>query len=209
MKIILATRNSGKVKEFKQLVEYLDVLAPIDLVPLSKIADAPEVNEDGHTFEDNAIIKARTVAGATGEWCLADDSGLCVTELHGRPGVTSARYAGPNATDEQNNARLMEELKGVPKDKRQACFRCALAFSDPTGKTILTVGECIGIITTKPAGESGFGYDPYFYIPGLKQTMAEVGAAIKNKISHRALAVKELASMLSSDPRFNYRINRK
>jgi non-canonical purine NTP pyrophosphatase (RdgB/HAM1 family) len=209
VKIILATHNPGKIREFNNLVEYLDVIAPVNLVPLSKISEAPQINEDGHTFEDNAVIKARTIARATGEWCLADDSGLCVSALHGRPGINSARYAGTNATDEQNNAKLMDELKDVPKQKRQACYRCALAFSDPTGKTILTVGECIGLITKKPAGEFGFGYDPYFYVPHLKQTMAEVGMDIKNKMSHRALAIKELASMLSTDPRFHCRIDKK
>jgi len=187
-RIVLATRNQGKVKEFNKLFAALGWEA----VSLGEYPDAPEVIEDGETFEANAVKKAVTIANALQMTAVADDSGLEVDALGGRPGVYSARYAGEHATDEENWRKLLEELKEVPMAKRTARFRCTLAFVEPGGEPIVATGSCEGIILHEPSGTGGFGYDPVFYLPERMCTMAQLSPEEKNQISHRAVAMRKL-----------------
>jgi len=182
--VILATTNTGKVRELVALLADLPA-------SVSSLADWPEpikVIEDGITFEENAIKKAKEVAQRTGKIALADDSGLEVDALGGAPGVYSARFAGENATDAENNQKLLEMLQGIPLPKRTARFRCAVAIATPQGKVVTTMGTCEGLIGEMPQGEHGFGYDPLFYVPEYGKTFAELELVIKNQISHRAKA---------------------
>jgi XTP/dITP diphosphohydrolase len=156
-----------------------------------------EVDEDQETFAGNAWKKATEIAVATGIACLADDSGLEVDALGGRPGVFSARYSGEDATDASNNRKLLEELRGVADDRRTARFRCAIAVVDPGGRLLAaTDGVCEGRIGHEPKGLHGFGYDPLFIPDGYSQTLAELGPETKNAISHRAKAAAKLVSLL-------------
>ena len=188
MNIVLATKNKGKVRELENLLADLD----IHIIPMSDFPQIGEIEESGETFEENALIKAREVARMTGHMAMADDSGLAVHALDGRPGVYSARFAGPGAGDEANNRKLLEELKGVPIGKRSAAFICFMAVADPSGKSITASGSCEGIIKEIPSGDGGFGYDPLFYVENYGCTMAELAPQIKNRISHRGRAVAEL-----------------
>jgi XTP/dITP diphosphohydrolase len=191
-RLLLATRNRGKLAEIAQALADLDIeLAGLDAYP-----EAPEVEEDGATFEENALKKAREVAAATGCLTLADDSGLEVDALKGAPGVRSARFAGEGATDESNNARLLRELEGVPEKGRGASFRCVLAVCQPDGACQTCQGELRGSITTGPRGEWGFGYDPLFVPEGYAGTISELGGEVKARISHRAKALAELRRLL-------------
>jgi XTP/dITP diphosphohydrolase len=200
MKLLLATRNRGKVREFRALfagVPGLEVLS-IDDVPA-----VPEVVEDGATFEDNARKKALEIARATGLLVLSDDSGLEVDALAGRPGVYSARYAGQGASDADNNAKLIAELRALdlPDARRTARYRVVLALAAPDGPLAteprLEVGACEGRIALEPRGEDGFGYDPYFVPAGFDRTMAELTMQEKNRISHRAQAADEMRRFLA------------
>ena len=191
-KAVLATRNKGKVKEFSELL--LGVVA--NVVSLDDLEDPPEVVEDGETFKDNALKKARAICEYSGLPALADDSGLEVDALGGRPGVYSARYAGAGASDSDNYEKLLEELGDDPD--RRARFVCVLALVFPDGKEITSEGECPGMITDGPRGEGGFGYDPVFYVPGKAKTMAELPPEVKNELSHRARAVRNLIEILGS-----------
>nr|WP_206529486.1 XTP/dITP diphosphatase [Brevibacillus sp. SYP-B805] len=184
----MATRNQGKVREFERL------FAPLgwEVHSLAAYPDAPEVIEDGETFAANAIKKAVTIAEALGMAAVADDSGLEVDALGGRPGVYSARYAGEKASDEENWRKLLLELKDVPLEKRTARFRCVLAYVEPGGEPILASGSCEGVILPEPAGTNGFGYDPVFFLPGRNCTMAQLDPDVKNRISHRAQAMQSL-----------------
>lgn len=190
--IVVATRNQGKVAEIKGAIEHLGVTVR----SLSEFSAIPEAVEDGLTFEDNAIIKARYYAAHTGYACLADDSGLEVDALGGQPGVYSARYAGENADDAANNSKLLAALENVPPERRTARFRCVLAFADKTGTVITADGSCEGIILDTPQGQGGFGYDPLFFMPELGKTLAEVSVTEKNAISHRGRALKNIVPKL-------------
>lgn len=195
MKLVLATRNRGKVKELAGLLEPLGV----EVVPLDEYPGVSEVEEDGNTFKANAIKKAMAVSGATGQVALADDSGLEVDYLGGAPGVYSARFAGEHKDDRANNQKLLQLMKNVPPEKRTARFRCVVAVATPEGQVFTTEGACEGIIGAEPKGEKGFGYDPLFIIPEFGKTFAELDLDVKNRISHRgrafALAVEIIAGI--------------
>lgn len=195
MKVVLATRNQGKVREFAYSLSNLGW--EITALPES----VPPVTEDGATFEENARKKAETVANLLNLPVLADDSGLQVDALEGRPGVFSARFAGKHASDEANNRKLLHELTGVPAGKRTARFVCALAYAVPGEPTVMVRGECEGVILGELKGNDGFGYDPLFYVPEAKKTFGELSLAEKNRISHRARAIQSLIQVLSAEGR--------
>ena len=181
MKLLFATRNVGKLRELRDLVG-----PAVEVESLLGRPDVLELAEAGETFEENARQKAIDCARAAGMAALADDSGLCVDALGGRPGVRSARYApGP---DEARTEKLLLEMAGVPEQKRGASFRCALCLALPDGWNAIEVGECRGRIALAPKGHNGFGYDPVFFLPDLKRTMAELSPQEKARISHRARA---------------------
>jgi XTP/dITP diphosphohydrolase len=186
-KLVIATKNKGKLTEFKRMLGEW----PVEILSL---LDFPKINiiENGSSFEENAIIKAKTVCEATGHAALADDSGLEVDALGGRPGIYTARYAGPNATDEENIKKLLSEMKDIPWEKRQARFVCSLALYFPDGKVHVANGYLEGIIDLEPKGDGGFGYDPVFYLPTYGKTIAQIPKDEKNKISHRAKALQKL-----------------
>ena len=196
--LVMATRNAGKVRELAELLRDLDVR----LLSLNDFPELPEIPETGATFADNALAKAQTVAGLTGLPALADDSGLEVEALGGRPGVFSARYAQDRTgkatpTDEQNWQKLLDELRDVPPEKRQARFVCEIALAWPQGRLITTRGELTGAIALKPRGTRGFGYDPVFWLSDYQATVAELDPAVKNRISHRGRALQELKHILA------------
>ena len=184
-KLVLATNNIHKIREISQIIEGL----PIDLLSKNDFDNFPDVEETGKILEDNAILKARAIYDFTGLPSMADDSGLEVKALNGEPGVNSARYAGPGCTFADNNRKLLGALSGVPEDHRQAAFRCVIAICFGPQDIEVVEGKVNGYITEEIRGQEGFGYDPVFYYPELKQTFAEISAEEKNKISHRALAV--------------------
>jgi len=183
--IVLASRNPKKIKELKALLADL----PVRVLSLDDFCGVPEVEETGQTFAENAEIKAKTVAQATGLISVADDSGLEVDALGGQPGVYSNRFAGPDATDRDKYMRILELLQGVPDDNRTARFHAAVAVATPEGETVVVEGTCEGRIAREPRGEGGFGYDPIFYLPEFGRTMAELPPDVKNQISHRAKAM--------------------
>ena len=193
MKLVLASRNTGKIEELKALLAPLNV----EVVSLRDFPDLPEVAEDGATFAENAIQKARAVAAATGLLALADDSGLEVDYLNGAPGVFSARFAGAGHDDRANNEKLLHLLAGVPPEKRTARFRCVVAIATPDGDIYTAEGACAGVITGEPRGDRGFGYDPLFFVPHLGKTFAELEPAVKNAISHRAQALAGAREILT------------
>jgi len=193
-RLLLATNNQGKVREYKRLLEGV----PFTLITPAEVGIEANVEENGETFEENAILKATTMTAASGLPSLADDSGLEVYALNGEPGVRSARYAGPNATDAQKVSFLLKKLKNVPEGLRQARFRCVIAIALPGGRVELASGECEGEITLEPRGGQGFGYDPVFFIPVLNKTMAELPPDIKNQISHRARAAEKARVLLEN-----------
>ncbi|MGB9588226.1 MAG: XTP/dITP diphosphatase [Armatimonadota bacterium] len=183
--IVLASRNPKKIKELKALLADL----PVRVISLDDFCGVPEVEETGQTFAENAEIKAKTVAQATGLISVADDSGLEVDALGGQPGVYSNRFAGPDATDRDKYMRILELLQGVSDDNRTARFHAAVAVATPEGETVVVEGTCEGRIAREPRGEGGFGYDPIFYLPEFGRTMAELPPDVKNQISHRAKAM--------------------
>jgi XTP/dITP diphosphohydrolase len=191
-KILIATTNQGKMKEIRNLVKGL----PAVFLSLSEVPDVPEIFEDGTTFEENALKKARAISQSTGMVTLADDSGLCVDALDGRPGVLSARYAGENASDEEKYLRILEEMQNIPDSERSARFECALALVIPDGEEVIFRGVCEGRITRAPRGSSGFGYDPIFYFEEAGCTFAEMDRESKNQVSHRGRALREFAKFL-------------
>ena len=164
----------------------------IEILPLDAFPEIGKIVEDGKSFFENAMKKAKTVSEKTGLLAIADDSGLEVDALGGRPGIYSARFAGENATDKENNERLLMEMKDIPLEKRGAQFRCVMVAYRPDGKWIKTEGICRGTITTEPRGEKGFGYDPVFLPEGHDKTMAELSMEEKNRISHRGKALAAL-----------------
>jgi XTP/dITP diphosphohydrolase len=197
MKLVLATANVGKQREFAALLSPLGVQ-----LLLSSALGIDSAAETGATFEANALLKARHAAGASGLPALADDSGLEVDALDGRPGVYSARYAGAQATEAENNARLLSELAGVPPQRRSARYRCVLALVRDAADTapLIASGSWEGRIALQPAGNGGFGYDPLFLPEGLEVSAAELPAGRKNALSHRARALAALVKQLERSP---------
>jgi len=191
-RLLLATNNRGKARELKELLRELS----FELVLPGELGITTGVEETGGSLEENARLKATVLARESRLLALADDSGLEVDALGGEPGPLSARYAGEGASDKDRVDYLLAKLKGVPREKRTARFRCVIAIATPEGKVALCSGECQGLITFGPRGEKGFGYDPVFYFPGLDKTMAELPLDIKNKVSHRGEAAREAVKYL-------------
>ena len=183
--LVIATGNPGKTLEIRDLLKGF----PINIKNLDDFGPIPPVVEDGDTFDENAYKKASFVSKILGYPALADDSGLVVEALDGAPGVYSARYAGENASDQQRYIKLLDEMKG--QTNRQAAFECVISLAVPTGAALTYEGRCEGLITEKPAGDGGFGYDPVFYYPPLKKTFGELSREEKSRISHRGKALKE------------------
>ncbi|MFE4354054.1 XTP/dITP diphosphatase [Peribacillus butanolivorans] len=190
--VIIATKNKGKAKEFESLFS----TKGYEVKTLLDVPDAPDVEETGTTFEENAILKAEAIAHQLGHFVIADDSGLIVDALDGRPGVYSARYAGESKSDEANTKKVLQELEGVPEAERTARFYCALALASPNQETITVSGTMEGLITEQPSGTNGFGYDPVFFVKEQGKTNAELTKEEKNQISHRAHALKALDEKL-------------
>ncbi len=195
MKIVLATRNKGKMKELEDI--FGEYGFNVELVGLDLFPDIGEIKETGTTFLENALIKAKTVAEYTNFVTVADDSGLEIDALEGAPGIFSARFAGEQASDEENNKKVLDLLKGVPLSKRTARFRCVIVAYKPSGKYIATEGIWEGRIAIEPRGSNGFGYDPIFEDLETGLTAAEMSIWEKNKKSHRFKAIKSLAEQWS------------
>ncbi len=187
--VVLATGNAGKAHELSKMLEDLDIK-----IALQSDFNVPEAEETGLTFIENAIIKARNACEHTGLPAIADDSGIEVDALNGKPGIYSAHFAGPDRNDDDNNQKLIESLALVPKEQRTARYRAALVYmrhaADPS--PLIAQGSWEGVIIDTPHGENGFGYDPYFYIPELGKTGAELEPEFKNEVSHRAKALRKL-----------------
>ena len=184
--LVLGTRNRGKIAEFEDLFRETG----IEIRSLNDFGPIPPVVEDGETFEDNAVLKARFTARVLGLPAIADDSGLTVKALGGEPGVFSARFAGEGATDRENNLKLLSRMKGI--EDREAAFICILAIAVPRGPALIYEGICEGLISKELTTGHGFGYDPLFYYPPLKKTFAQMTQAEKNRVSHRGKAMEEL-----------------
>jgi XTP/dITP diphosphohydrolase len=185
--LLVATRNAGKIREIRLLLkEY-----PIKVSSLLDYPDMPEIVEDGDTFEANAKKKALVIAKHTGRIVMGEDSGLSVEGLDGRPGVYSARYAGEKATDQENNNKLLKEVRGMPLSKRKACYHSYIALADPKGIIGVVSGTCHGTIAEVPRGTNGFGYDPLFIVSTHHKTFGQLNPAIKAEVSHRAWALKK------------------
>ena len=196
--LLLATRNRGKLRELADLLGDI----PFELVSLDDVGIAVDVEETGATFEENAILKAETYRDLSGMLTLADDSGLEVDALGGEPGVRSARYAGPDASDSDRIRLILSNLASsvTPECEWTARFRCVIAVAAPGRQTRLYSGVCEGRIVHEPRGDNGFGYDPVFLFPDLCLTMAELTAEQKNAVSHRAMAVREVMTALTGAP---------
>ncbi|OGQ99021.1 MAG: Non-canonical purine NTP pyrophosphatase [Deltaproteobacteria bacterium RIFOXYD12_FULL_55_16] len=186
--LVLATRNKGKLKEFKELLKDF----PVEIRSLADFGPIPEVIEDGATFDDNAYKKALFTAKVLGLPAIADDSGLAVEALGGAPGVYSARYAGEKASDTENTAKLLKDMEGIAN--RKATFHCLISIAVPSGPALTYEGTCEGELLTAPRGDDGFGYDPVFFSPELGKTFAELSMAEKNQVSHRGRAMAEMAA---------------
>ena len=184
--LVLATRNKGKKREFELLFNGL----PVEIKGVSEFQNIPEFEEEGSTFEEIAINKAKFVSKALDLPAIADDSGLTVEALNGAPGIFSARYAGKSATNGQNNRKLLEKMTG--KENRNAAFVCSIAISKPTDQVLTYAGRCSGIILDEPAGTNGFGYDPFFYYSPLGKTFAQLSVEEKSRVSHRGQAMRKL-----------------
>jgi len=191
-KLLLATSNPGKIREYRLLLDGLGYL--ITTPPEEGIAEV--IAESGSTYEQNARLKAVVYARSSRLTTLADDSGLEVDALNGEPGIQSARFAGEAATDTEKVSLLLAKLQGVPWERRTACFKCVIAIVGPRGRAEICRGECHGMIAFEPKGKSGFGYDPIFVLPETGKTMAELPAEIKNQISHRARASQKARQVL-------------
>lgn len=191
-KIVVATKNKGKIKEMIHAFANL----PVELHSLSEFGDLPDAIEDGKTFQENAIKKARFYMEQTGCACLADDSGLEIAVLDGAPGIYSARFAGYHADDAANNQKVLDELAAKNVTSSDAQYVCALAFVDTDGTVFVKEGICAGIIRNFAEGTNGFGYDPYFFVPKLEKTMASISLEAKNAISHRGKAIEAMEKEL-------------
>ncbi|MGA1825009.1 MAG: XTP/dITP diphosphatase [bacterium] len=192
--IIVATYNAHKAREIAQI--WSDYNLGLTIVSLTNLGARMELEETGNSFAENALQKALQVATTTSYPVLADDSGLIVDALNGRPGIFSARYAGLHSTDLQNNKKLISELKSIPYEQRKARFKCVMALIWTDKKIYQEEGVCEGFITLQSAGDNGFGYDPYFFLPEYNMTMAQLNPEIKNKISHRAIALRKIAQKI-------------
>lgn len=192
--VIIATKNQGKAKEFAAIFTPRGYIVRT----LLDFPDIADVEETGQTFEENAILKAEVVSRQLRKMVISDDSGLIIDALGGKPGIYSARYAGENKDDQANINKVLKELAGVPLEKRTARFYCALALAAPGQKTITVSGTCEGHILEEQRGSNGFGYDPLFFVAEKGLSMAEMSASYKNKISHRANALKKLDDILDS-----------
>ncbi|TAK07869.1 XTP/dITP diphosphatase [bacterium] len=195
MELLVATTNAAKLAEIEAVLKDI----PVQVLSLSALGGSPKVVEDGKTFEENALKKARTLAEFSGFLTLADDSGLEVDALDGAPGILSARYSGENANDARNNEKLLRVLAGLPQEKRGARFVCVIALCSPIssdGRERVFRGECEGWIALEPRGENGFGYDPLFFYPPLGKTFAEIDRETKGRFSHRGKALAKLKRAL-------------
>lgn len=186
MKVIIATKNKNKIKEISSILKWKNV----QWLSLEDFPNIPPIIEDSNSFQGNAVKKAVTVALQTHCWTIADDSGLEVEYLKGEPGILSARYAGQNATDEENNKKLLEKMRDATT--RNAEFCCVIAVASPKGRVQIVEGRCKGRITDRPIGNFGFGYDPLFIPEGYNETFAQMSEETKNNISHRAIALKRV-----------------
>ncbi|MER2120541.1 MAG: XTP/dITP diphosphatase [Solibacillus sp.] len=190
--VVIATKNKGKAKDFEALFGPFGY----EVVTMFEVAPDVEIEETGTTFEENAILKAETLANMLGQIVIADDSGLAIDALNGEPGVYSARYAGDH-DDEANMVKVLENMKDVPDEQRTARFCCALAIAGPNMETKTVFGTCEGVIAREKKGTNGFGYDPIFYVPALEKHMAELSGEEKGAISHRGNAIRKLALQLA------------
>ncbi|MBE7072190.1 MAG: XTP/dITP diphosphatase [Ruminococcaceae bacterium] len=195
-KLILATSNKDKAREIAEILSD----TPFVVTTMKEEGYDPDIVEDGKTFEENALIKARTVhALAKGAYVMADDSGLCIDALDGAPGIYSARFCGENSTYPEKFAKIFEMLKDVPEEKRTAKFVCSIAVVRPDGSEFTVRGEVCGVLHEKPMGDGGFGYDPIFYVPEFGMTTAQMTKEQKNSISHRGKASRAMAEKLKAD----------
>ncbi len=192
MQLVLATANQGKLQEIAAILSDLR----ISFLSLASLHGYVPPIESGATYAENASAKARAAAQFAGAWALADDSGLEVEALGGQPGPHSSRFLGPAATDRERNRRILEMLEGIPVEQRKAQFECVVALAGPEGDLCLTHGSCEGLIAQVPVGDEGFGYDPIFIVPEHGVTMASLPRDIKNRISHRARALKKTKPLL-------------
>lgn len=192
MKVLIATKNAGKVKEFVSMFD----AQGIEVKSLLDVDGSPDVKETGTTFAENARIKAEEISALYGLPVIADDSGLVIDALDGRPGVFSARYAGMEKDDDKNMDKVIDEMRDVPPENRSARFVCSLAIARPGKETLIVEGSCEGEIGYKKSGSNGFGYDPIFIVEHTKTTMAELSQEEKNKISHRANAMAKLKDQM-------------
>jgi len=190
--LVVATRNRKKLAEIKEILKGID----LELLSLDSYQDAPQVLENGKSFQENAVKKAIKLARFTGRLCLGEDSGLCVDALGGAPGIYSARFSGRGKSDLKNNLKLLKLLKGLPLSKRKAHYSCAVALADKNGLVGMVEGSCSGLIAFEPKGSAGFGYDPLFYIPKYKKTFAQLGEKIKHTMSHRYHALKNAEQII-------------
>ncbi len=190
--LVIASRNKGKTAEIRELLSGF----PITIKNLDDFGPIPEVEEDGQTFDENAYKKASFTARVLGQPALADDSGLVVDALDGAPGVFSARYAGPDATNEQRFRKLLREMEGI--SNRKAAFECVISLAMPTGPALTYEGRCEGLIAESPKGTNGFGYDPIFFYPPFKKTFAQLTREEKGRVSHRGKALEEFKNEFDS-----------
>lgn len=191
-RILFATGNEGKMKEIRKILDEYG----IEAISLKEAGINPDIDENGTTFEENALIKAREISVLTGETAMADDSGLEVDYLDKQPGVFSARFMGEDTSYDIKNAFIMNKLEGIPEEQRTARFVCAIACVFPDGRNVVVRDTIEGVIAHEAAGENGFGYDPIFYVPEYGCTTAELTMEQKNKISHRAKAVRKAMDIL-------------
>lgn len=191
-KLVVATKNKGKIVEIKKVLSNM----PFDVVTMSDLGINIDVDEDGTTFEENSMKKAKEICRLSRTIVMADDSGLEVDFLNGAPGIFSARFGGPEATDKDKNEKLLDMLKDVPFEQRTARFVCAIAVAFPDGRSFVVRDICEGFIGFECKGDNGFGYDPLFYVEQYEKTMAELSIDIKNEISHRAKALKRMADKI-------------
>ena len=195
-KLILATSNKDKAREIAEILDG----TPFVVTTMKEEGFDPDIVEDGKTFEENALIKARTVhALAKGAYVMADDSGLCIDALDGAPGIYSARFCGEDSTYPEKFAKIFEMLKDVPEEKRTAKFVCSIAVVRPDGSEFTVRGEICGVLHEKPMGDGGFGYDPIFYVPEFGMTTAQMTKEQKNSISHRGKASRAMAEKLKAE----------
>jgi XTP/dITP diphosphohydrolase len=192
--LLVGTKNPGKIVEIRRILSGFD----LELLALGDLLHAPEVVEDGLTYRDNAVKKARAIAAWSGQLTLTDDSGLEVAALGGQPGVYTARFGGPGLSSRERCLYLLDRLRGVPDAERQAVFRCAVVLMEPTGRMIVREGKCSGVIGHDLRGEGGFGYDPLFWLPEHGCTFAQLSSEQKDLSSHRARAVRAMIPVLTA-----------